>query len=189
MLPLPQGSKPSHRWNCHHFWHQGISLSLASPRHYKLSWPPISTHPSHRNTTGQLPPRSRSLALCSFLCSVIKKQTNKLTSELSFSPGSSEEAHGEDPATMKSDWVHKIQRVMSQARKVLPCILPFVSHHWMATRTHLPAQGSRQSAELPLPYPGILPLHTAAPLGTSQQSVPQPTSHPESNVCFPRFPS
>lgn len=32
ILVLPQGSKPpSCGWNCPHFWHQGISFSLASP--------------------------------------------------------------------------------------------------------------------------------------------------------------
>lgn len=84
MPMLPQGSKPPPRcWNRPHFWHQGISLSLASPSlplPYSDLTAPLVSH-LHPHLSQALPkacchPGPRSLGTVFFSLFCIKKQTS-----------------------------------------------------------------------------------------------------------------
>lgn len=83
----------------------------------------------------------------------------------------------------------KFKESRPRREKSCPPRRALLAQHWTATRARLPTRGSRQSAELPPPEPGILPLRTTAPSGTSWQSVAQASAPPGARrVLPPRFP-
>lgn len=139
ILVLPPGSKPPPcGWNRPHFWHRGGSLSLAFPQLLPPAselTAPLASH-LHPHLSQELPKACWHPGPAPWHCvlfSVLSLKSKQAEPRVVFLSRSSDgEAHGEDPATVKSDWVHKIQGVTPQARKLLPPRAALLAQHGSA---------------------------------------------------------
>lgn len=161
MLALPQGPKPPpRRWNHpqRHFSVLSLSQLPLLSLHEALTalGPPISTHSSQELPKAGGP----SFAPRSVLFPGLPLKGKQVEPRVVF-PGSNDgKVRGQDPATMKSGWVPKIQGIMPWARKVCP-----------------PVQRSSPSTGQP-PRPTVTPVERASAPGTPEPCLSTPL-HPQ----------